>query len=261
MSFRVLLPPLLPFVRAADVTLAEQAYWYQRNDSRQKPSMISEVLREFGHGSWPCFFGEEWLASSSPDGRENGYGYRVCGLPLLQERHDCVVYSFGSNDEFDFEDAILARTGCRVRIFDPAPAQSQHRLAGSVRQVALGIRDGVEMLRWWAQSAPLPTTTRTLASLMQEMGDRHIDILKVDIEGAEHVLVGQAWPPVGQLLMEVHLMPRFEHDLSDLKKLVQSAEAAGLRLFHVDRPWKYCGSSCLLLSFIHRDFGQAFGRR
>ncbi|CAE7739918.1 ANKRD50, partial [Symbiodinium pilosum] len=99
-------------------------------------------------------------------------------------------------------DAMLARTGCAVRIFDPATPQSDHPLAPAVMPVALGRSDGVEMLRWWAQSSPTLTPTRTLMSLMREMGDKKIDILKVDIEGGEYALAGQVWPPVGQLVME-----------------------------------------------------------
>ena len=180
-----------------------------------KSPMILEALGEFGHGLWPCFFGEDWLPSQTPDGSEMGYGYRLCGLESLQRRPSCIVYSFGSNDEFDFEDAMLARTGCTVRIFDPAPSKSQHPLARTVIPVALGRTDGVEMMRWWVQSSPAPTPTRTLQSLMRELGDERIDLLKVDIEGGEHALVGQVWPPVGQLVMEVHLRPRFEYDLND----------------------------------------------
>ncbi|OLQ11090.1 Ankyrin repeat domain-containing protein 50 [Symbiodinium microadriaticum] len=175
-----------------DVALAEQAYRYQRNDSRRKGPVLLEALGEFGHGLWPCFFEEEWLPSEMPDGTEQGYGYRLCGLEVLQQRPSCIVYSFGSNDEFDFEDAILARTKCTVRIFDPAPSKSSHPLAPTVLPVALGRTDGMEMLRWWAQSLPTPTPTRTLQSLMREFGDEQIDILKVDIEGGEHALVGQA---------------------------------------------------------------------
>eukprot|EP00439_Symbiodinium_sp_Y106_P034893 s2440_g4.t1 len=243
---------------ARNVALAEQAYRYQRNDSRGKGPVLLEALGEFGHGHWPCFFEEEWLPSETPDGTEQGYGYRLCGLEVLQRRPSCIVYSFGSNDEFDFEDAILARTKCTVRIFDPAPSKSSHPLASAVLPVALGRTDGMEMLRWWAQSLPTPTPTRTLQSLMREFGDEQIDILKVDIEGGEHALVGQAWPRVGQLVMEVHLQPRFTFDLDDLRRLVHAAEAADLRLFHIDRPWKYCGFSCLLLCFIHRDYGSTW---
>merc|ERR1712216_292143 len=161
-------------------------------------------------------------------GGEEGYGYRTCGLELLRE--PCVVYSFGSNDDFDFEESVKAHTACEVHIFDPAPSVSQHPMAESVQQVAIGPKDGELQMRWWQHSAPVPTPARTLQSIMLERGHRHIDVLKVDIEGSEHAaltplgtLGGSLWPLVGQLILEVHLSPRFPHDIDAWRSLVNSA--------------------------------------
>lgn len=231
------------------------------NASTVEHNVVGTVLREYGHGLWPCFFGEHVSSSVGPDGVE-GFGYRTCGLHTLQS--PCVVYSFGSADDFDFEEDILARTPCEVHIFDPAPAVGGHPLSKSVRRLAIGSVDGEVPMRWWQHSAPEITQTRTLASIMAELGHRHVDVLKVDVEGAEHDALtplrlplearGRAWPSVGQLLMEVHLAPRFAFGVGDWKALVASAEGAGLRLFHLDRPWRYCGSSCLLAAFIQREW-------
>eukprot|EP01040_Poterioochromonas_malhamensis_P004117 gene4117-4408_t len=53
---------------------------------------------------------------------------RVCGLQQLQkinqvksqdgQKHECVVYSIGSNNQWGFEEAIIEKTECRIETFD-----------------------------------------------------------------------------------------------------------------------------------------------
>jgi len=57
-------------------------------------------------------------------------GYMSCGI-FIRDGFNCVVYSLGSNDQFDFEEAVLQRSNCSVHTFDctsnAPPKQLSHR--------------------------------------------------------------------------------------------------------------------------------------
>jgi hypothetical protein len=168
-------------------------------------------------------------------------GKWVCGVENLLQRPDCVVYSFGSNGDTSFEKAILERTACSVWTFDPTLSEARRAKVTAVpglnfTAVGLSDKDGSLELR---KGEVFPV--RTLQTLMQERGHTWIDVLKVDIEGAE-------WPvldafieagrplPATQAQIEFHLrnVNAAVGTLSGLTKL-------GMRAFHVEEN-NYCGN-------------------
>ena len=42
----------------------------------------------------------------------------LCGLEKLTEEDNCIIYSLGSNNDFDFEQALSNRTSCHMYTFD-----------------------------------------------------------------------------------------------------------------------------------------------
>ncbi|KAG7085881.1 hypothetical protein E1B28_003415 [Marasmius oreades] len=163
-------------------------------------------------------------------------GKWVCGITRIENKQDCVVYSFGINHESSFEAEILANTNhCEiwgydftVHSFGPQITKSQehrthfypYKLGGS-NKPAVG--DEPAMF--------------TLSSLMKTNGHSHIDILKVDIESWEFETLttliksytSAGLPlPFGQLQLEIHAWNKsFEEFLSWWEML----EDAGLRPF------------------------------
>jgi len=183
-------------------------------------------------------------------------GKWVCGLERIEQKKDCVIYSVGINGESSFEASLLERASdCQVYGYD-----------FSVKSFGPEIED-VPSLKRRAHFKPYalggvdahgPTDNPpfyTLATLMAQNNHTFIDILKIDIEGAEfdalEALI-DAYPsassspglsnkgtdgrsggglPFGQLQLEVHVrdmpwtyFPRF---LLWWEKL----EKAGLRPF------------------------------
>jgi len=169
-------------------------------------------------------------------------GKWVCGLSRLQNKTDCIIYSFGINYESSFEAAILDNTQhCQIWGYDfsvssfgpeiPRPQASRvhffpYGLAG---KDAHGPRDQPPMY--------------TLETLMRMNGHTHVDILKVDIEsyefealesfvqpylpGGEKHAAGDVLP-VAQLQLEIHLWDRsFEYFLQWWENL----ESVGWRPF------------------------------
>ena len=55
-------------------------------------------------------------------------GKHVCDPECLLERGDCVVYSFGSNNDFGFENSLLPYK-CQIHVFDHTGARARARRA------------------------------------------------------------------------------------------------------------------------------------
>ena len=127
----------------------------------------------------------------------------ICNWKELAAKRDCIIYSFGGNTNTQFEQAIRSTTRCDVHTFDLdcfemcwfGPCYAGPRL--TCHKVRIGPKDD-------AKTTP---PTISLPSIMRNLSHKHIDILKIDIEGAEHAMFRALsgrfdWSVVGQLLME-----------------------------------------------------------
>lgn len=139
-----------------------------------------------------------------------------------------IIYSAGVGSEISFDLAIISKLDAVVHAFDPTyqaarfvheqnvPAQFKYH------RVALSDRDGTAEFRslkkpstsYFAGSL-LPSgdrpdihvQTRSLASVMSELGHSHIDVLKLDIEGAEYSIIDHILDrhlKVYQIVLEFH---------------------------------------------------------
>lgn len=193
---------------------------------------------------WPCLWGNIPLGDFSG---EEGPKF-VCGF----ERYlwpSCVVYSFGSRALTTFEDAVFrANPSCEVHIFDPTvdPVGSKFLLHSKRWHFhAFG-------LAGTAGNLPRVGKVDILSAIAARLGHQRIDILKVDIEGAEFDAV-QQWaqdpqlPAIVQVQMEVHYMDKPGHGLGTV---IEPLQKLGLRLFHVETN----GADCTEISMVQRSF-------
>jgi FkbM family methyltransferase len=118
-----------------------------------------------------------------------------------------LCYSFGAGGDVSFDVALMRRAGVTVRSFDPvdryvraARAEAGPRLPFSAHLVALASVDGPIQMQLThhpnseaMSSAGLFETRRyvqrpgrRLATLMAELGDDRVDLLKMEIEGGEY---------------------------------------------------------------------------
>jgi FkbM family methyltransferase len=123
---------------------------------------------------------------------------------------DSICYSAGAGGDISFDLELISRYGTRVRSIEPVEEyvrQSEEAGAGDPRltcvRAAVATTDGVlrlqvthEAVSKAVSSAGLYDTNtwveapgRTLPSLMRELGDDHIDLLKLDLEGAEYEVI------------------------------------------------------------------------
>lgn len=108
---------------------------------------------------------------------EHDGGKVLCALAELHA--PCVIYSLGSNLNFDFELSMLNNTPCEIFTFDctvnvAALPQLSPRI--HFHAICLGEDDAA-------------AKSKSLASLMYQFGHKELALLKMDIEGYEYSVV------------------------------------------------------------------------
>lgn len=125
---------------------------------------------------------------------------------------DWVCYCVGAGGDVSFDLELIRRYGVSVRCFDPVSGyvESARREADgesrfSIVQAAIATTDGpirmqvthdegsrsVSAAHLYDSENFIELPGRTLASLMDELHDERVDLLKLDIEGAEYELLAQ----------------------------------------------------------------------
>jgi len=130
-------------------------------------------------------------------------------VPTGRITADWICYCGGVGEDITFDLGIIERFNCTVFAFDPTPRAIAH-VAGyaaneprfNFRPVGLWSAD--TSLRFFAPRDPAHVShsavnlqgtdtwfeaeVRTVPSLMRDLGHDRIDLLKLDIEGAEHTV-------------------------------------------------------------------------
>lgn len=139
-----------------------------------------------------------------------GSDYGGWKVPVNMIRSDWVCYTGGVGEDITFDLGLIQRFGCQVLAFDPTPRAikyvEQHACnTANFRFTPVGLWSEEATLRFYAPRDPrhvshsvvnlqdtdsyFEAPCRPLQALMGEMGHGHIDLLKLDIEGAEHEVV------------------------------------------------------------------------
>lgn len=157
--------------------------------SRVKSRVLSDLLR---------------LVTRPYDGElvRLGSAYGGWWVPQSALVAGATAYCAGAGEDISFDLELHAR-GVQVTTFDPTPRAVAHVATHGrgIRFVATGWWDERDELRFYAPADPthvshsavnLQRTSTyfrapvdTVASLARELGDEHVDIIKMDIEGAE----------------------------------------------------------------------------
>ncbi|KAJ7081833.1 methyltransferase domain-containing protein [Mycena belliarum] len=175
-------------------------------------------------------------------------GKWVCGLErVLHNRPNCVVYSLGSGTPSlsSFEKDMLQRSpGCQVYGFDANATED------AVRTWPWGETDTTPdqsltsrvHFNEFAVADLTAERYRSLQGTMASFGHDFVDILKIDLEGAEFstlvsiIADSREKPlPFGQLLLEVHI--GWSEDMTTVDhfaKWFERLERAGLRPYYFE---------------------------
>lgn len=155
--------------------------------------------------------------------RQTGCSWFFCPDGLGR---DSVVYGGGVGRDVTFERAVVEHFGCNVVLFDPSPTGAEtmalpENQISQFRFCPVGLSGKNETLRfapppdpkegsWFTASAGAATIEvpcLDLATLMKQNGHERIDLLKIDIEGAEYDVLESILThklKVKQVLVEFH---------------------------------------------------------
>lgn len=164
------------------------------------------------------------------------------------------VLCAGAGHDISFEKALIARYGCRVVLLDPSPTgiATVEREPASERlkflPVGLAESDGelafqepADATEGSFQSAtPGGVATRrfpccSLPTLMGQLGWAEIDLLKIDIEGAEYGVlrqIAEVRVRVRQICVELHHGAQFGRSRMETVRAILALRRAGFDLVH-----------------------------
>jgi len=145
---------------------------------------------------------------------------------------ESVVYSFGVGEDISFDLSLIETYGCHVYAFDPTPKSiawvNRQDLPPQFHFFDYGISDYdgdvlfnppvnpdhvsyTLLARPETASVALQVPVYQLQTIMDLLGHARVDLLKLDVEGAEYAVlqqIGQLQVDITQLLVEFH--HRFE---------------------------------------------------
>ncbi|BFZ00525.1 hypothetical protein BsWGS_03564 [Bradybaena similaris] len=164
-------------------------------------------------------------------------GWEICDDPDVRPRPPCIIYSFGINYDFSFDDDASNVYGCHVYSFDPSMKKFEDHVERSklVHFYKIGLSDS-------------STTTqdkwkmKTLADIRTMLGHDNvtIDVIKMDIEWSEWPAIpemirsGQL-KSVRQLMVEYHLVGTSRRYMLPRLQTIQAVERAGFKKYYVHK--------------------------
>ena len=139
-----------------------------------------------------------------------GTSYGGWKVPTSLLDADSICYLVGVGEDISFDLALIERFGCTVDAFDPTPraieyidVQGLETSDYRFHPVGLWSEDSIQ--RFYEPSNPehvshsivnlqqtsgyFKASVRRLSSMMKELGHAHLDLLKIDIEGAEYAVL------------------------------------------------------------------------
>jgi len=183
-------------------------------------------------------------------GSEYG-GWWICPTGLDAS---AVVYSLGIGTDITFDLSLTQTFGVAIHAFDPTPGSIDYLKARELpkgyswHQFGVAGHDGPARFFPPANPAHISHTllprdqtdaqaieveVRRLSTIMRDLGHQAIDVLKMDIEGAEYDVLDEIVErrlPVRQILVEFH--HRFPGiGVHRTRRAVQALNAAGYRIF------------------------------
>lgn len=169
---------------------------------------------------------------------------------------DSVVYSFGVGTDISFDLEMIRRFGMTVHAFDPTPRsiawiRSQRPLERFIfHDYGIGGQDGKAAFyppnsdcfvsysvfsRGSVTSPVVEAPICRLCTIVKALGHTKIDVLKMDIEGAEYEVVSDLLTsrvPIQQLLVEFHHRWK-DVGLDRTRNAIRNLNQAGFRIFRV----------------------------
>jgi FkbM family methyltransferase len=188
---------------------------------------------------WKVFCSRICLHNHYPMKRlGSDYGGWTFGTQKIEP--NSIIYSFGIGKDITFDLALIESYNCSVFAFDPTPQSidwlKQQPLPEQYKWFEFGIADYDGKIVFYAPENPdfishsiiksqgnqhsMIVEVKKLQTIMKMFGHQRIDVLKMDIEGAEYSVLNNILSqniPVSQILVEFH---HFLPNISILKTII-----------------------------------------
>jgi len=198
-------------------------------------------------------------------GTEYG-GWSICPEKI---RPGSILYSLGVGEDISFDLAMIDKYQVQIYAFDPTPVSIEwirnQKLPEQFHFFDYGIAsfDGTAMFyarkdaeqgtysmleRRKRKTAGVEMSFRRLGTIMNELGHKKIDILKMDIEGAEYEVIDDllaASISIDQLLVEFHHKKFKNVGVLDTKRTIKKLQKNNFRIFSVSHRQRE-------FSFVHQ---------
>ncbi|KAK3086827.1 hypothetical protein FSP39_024138 [Pinctada imbricata] len=116
-------------------------------------------------------------------------GWDICNDIKYRPKSPCLVYSFGINNDFSFDEAMEKVYGCDVYSFDPSMGIGDHRHSKRIQffRTGIGAYDSESGSENRTTKSNKTWKLKRLQTIIRELNheNRRIDVLKLDIEGNE----------------------------------------------------------------------------
>ena len=173
---------------------------YYQNQLKEREKSLTYNAFIHLNPNYPCVHGVVPLGEDTPGSAYDGHKFS-CGI--MHIKTDPIVYSFGSNQQQDFEVAVLhQRPDARIWTHDLLESNLPNP------------KDRLPMINYTATALGPSSQNngnqkfKLLKDFMKERGHTYIDILKVDIESGEFPWIAneplEIFTRIGQLMIEVH---------------------------------------------------------
>jgi Methyltransferase domain len=184
----------------------------------------------------------------------------VCDPHRLERQGpDCLVYSFGSNGNFDFEQAVLeVAPQCELHVFDPGHYEYKMKQNAVLKNAnahyhTFGLKASyaTDNSRLDEPNRLPPGAFQPFPEIIQQLGHqgRTVSIFKIDIEKGEWTTfrdwamnVNVTWQ---QILVEVHGAPRIANDF-----FATQHQSGSYAMFHKEPNIQFAGGDCVEFGFI-----------
>lgn len=200
-----------------------------------------------------------WLVEKTIN-RDIELSYKVAGTfgyseyAFLTPTKESVIYSFGVGEDISFDKTLIEKYDARVFAFDFTPWAIKHIKDNPVEGLQFypyGVASKDGFLTFYApyqaknvswSSVPRATEkqmfpVKRLSTIMQELGHTHIDILKMDIEGAEYEVLEDM---LASGIRPTQLLVEFQHRFKGLgimktKRAIRLLKRAGYKMFFASK--------------------------
>lgn len=241
------------------------AKWEQHvsylNHLKHAEDSRASTMHEWNHMLAYDMYEPEWVCEADvrvgPSDINLGDGPKfVCAPDTLQNAQDCLVYSIGSNYDFQFEEGLRKHgPNCEFHTFDGTLNLAEEALPP-------GLEDkNIHFHHWNLASKSGLTeegwTRKSIGDVLKKLGHikRRIDVFKIDCEGCEYEVLPELanYIKSGKIQVDQIQVEMHGTDAASVQRVFQSLRSADFAVFHKEsNHWGCDGYLCVEFSLISK---------